>query len=237
MLKHIKNHPLFWPTKLFLKRLAKKELWVRTEVDINTTMYGGWEFCPDFIADDSIIYSLGVGNDIEFDVLLIQNFQSLVHAFDPTPYAMEWIDNQILPNNFKFHPWAVSGKNGILRMYQRVNRKGQQSRVMWTAVTDQLDDVDAIEAEKYSLQTIMDKLGNKKIDLLKMDVEGSEYEIIDTILDMKFKPSQLLVEFHHRFSGIGLKKTVNAISNLREVGYKIFAVSKTGREISFIYKA
>ena len=108
---------------------------------------------------------------------------------------------------------------------------------MWTAVTDQLDDADAIEVETYSLQTIMDKLGNKRIDLLKMDVEGSEYEIIDVILDMKFKPLQLLVEFHHRFSGIELKKTVNAINNLREVGYKIFAVSKTGREISFIYKA
>lgn len=236
MLKNIKTHSLFWPTKLFLKRLVKKELWVRAEVAINTAIYGGWEFCPDFIADDSIIYSLGVGSDIEFDTLLIQNFQSLVHAFDPTPYAMEWINNQILPDNFIFHPWAVSGKNGMLKMHQRVNRKGQKSRIMWTAVTDQLDDVGAIEVKTYSLQTIMNKLGNKKIDLLKMDVEGSEYEIIDAILDMKFKPLQLLVEFHHRFSGIGFKKTVNAINNLREVGYKIFAVSKTGREISFIYK-
>ena len=169
--------------------------------------------------------------------MLIQNFQSLVYGFDPTPYATEWVKNQILPDNFIFHPWAVSGKNGTLKMHQRVNRKGRKSRIMWTAVTDQLDDADAIEVETYALQTIMDKLGNKRIDLLKMDVEGSEYEIIDVILDMKFKPLQLLVEFHHRFSGIGLKKTVNAISNLRDVGYKIFAVSKTGREISFIYKA
>ena len=82
----------------------------------------------------------------------------------------------------------------------------------------------------------MKKLNVKKIDLLKMDVEGSEYEIIDTILDMNNKPSQLLVEFHHRFSNIDFEKTINAIKNLHKIGYRIFSVSKTGRELGFIQK-
>jgi hypothetical protein len=69
-----------------------------------------------------------------------------------------------------------------------------------------------------------------------MDVEGSEYEIIDTILDMNNKPSQLLVEFHHRFPNIGFEKTINAIKNLNKIGYRVFSVSKTGRELGFIQK-
>ena len=82
----------------------------------------------------------------------------------------------------------------------------------------------------------MKKLNVKKIDLLKMDVEGSEYEIIDTILDMNNKPSQLLVEFHHRFQNIGFENTINAVKNLHKIGYRIFSVSKTGRELGFIQK-
>ena len=53
---------------------------------------------------------------------------------------------------------------------------------------------------------------------------------------MNNKPSQLLVEFHHRFPNIGFEKTNNAIKNLHKIGYRIFSVSKTGRELGFIQK-
>ena len=121
-------------------------------------------------------------------------------------------------------------------MNQRINRKGERSKVMWTEASGDQDNQLVIQVESYSLDSIMKKLNVKKIDLLKMDVEGSEYEIIDTILDMNNKPSQLLVEFHHRFQNIGFEKTINAIKNLHKIGYRIFSVSKTGRELGFIQK-
>jgi hypothetical protein len=42
---------------------------------------------------------------------------------------------------------------------------------------------------------------------MKMDIEGAEYEVLDGLLSSPIKPTQLLVEFHHRFPGIGLEKT------------------------------
>jgi hypothetical protein len=45
---------------------------------------------------------------------------------------------------------------------------------------------------------------------------------------------QLLVEFHHRFADIGLARTAGMIARLRGCGYRIFAVSETGREVSFV---
>ena len=49
------------------------------------------------------------------------------------------------------------------------------------------------------------------------------------------KPKQLLVEFHHRIPGVGTPKTAAIIDRLREAGYRIFAVSNTGREVSFMH--
>ncbi|MCH7880828.1 MAG: hypothetical protein IIB69_04465, partial [Proteobacteria bacterium] len=54
------------------------------------------------------------------------------------------------------------------------------------------------------------------------------------LLASPIKPSQLLVEFHHRFPGISLDSTADMVKRLRQTGYKIFAVSETGREVSFL---
>jgi sensor c-di-GMP phosphodiesterase-like protein len=69
---------------------------------------------------------------------------------------------------------------------------------------------------------------------MKMDIEGTEYEVLDGLLSSSIKPTQLLVEFHHRFPGIGLEKTADIIERLRGAGYKIFAISEIGREVSFL---
>jgi sensor c-di-GMP phosphodiesterase-like protein len=69
-----------------------------------------------------------------------------------------------------------------------------------------------------------------------MDIEGAEYEVLDGLLESPVKPTQLLVEFHHRFVENGLERTYDIISRLRDAGYQIFAISEIGREISFLRK-
>ena len=67
-----------------------------------------------------------------------------------------------------------------------------------------------------------------------MDIEGAEYEVLDDLLASPLKPTQLLVEFHHHFPGIELEKTADLIGRLRADGYRIFAISDAGREVSFL---
>ena len=67
-----------------------------------------------------------------------------------------------------------------------------------------------------------------------MDIEGAEYEVLEGLLNSPVLPTQLLVEFHHRFVEDGLAKTYDIIRRLRDAGYRIFAISEIGREISFL---
>lgn len=232
--KRLEKTPGYQKKKRFLKRLAGTELRLRNDIRIPVIKDGGWWFTPKNLNADSIVYSLGVGDDIDFDLSVIEKYSVEVHAFDPTPSAIDMLDGKDLPQRFKFHPWAVTASDGNLTFYPRLRKDGTKSDVMYTMIAEEQTINDAIKVPAYSLATISDKLGHDRIDLMKMDIEGAEYEVLDGLLSSSIKPTQLLVEFHHRFPGIGLEKTADIIERLRGAGYKIFAISEIGREVSFL---
>ena len=232
--KHIERSPGYQRVKTLLRRLIGTELRLRVGIHVETIESGGWRFTAQDLDQNSIIYSLGVGDDIAFDLSIIERFGAEVHAFDPTPASIEMLSIANLPNRFHFHPWAITAKDGTLKFYPRVRKDGSQSTVMFSMIAEDASSDNAIEVPAYCLSSVANRLGHSRIDLLKMDIEGAEYEVLEGLLASPIKPSQLLVEFHHRFPAIGLEKTADMIRLLQNTGYKIFAVSETGREVSFI---
>jgi FkbM family methyltransferase len=235
--KRLEKTPGYQRRKLFFKRLLGRELRLKPDVDLRSVRDGGWWFHPDALEAGSIVWSLGVGEDVDFDLALIRRFHLRVDAFDPTPSTVHWLASREMPASFHFHPWAVTAQDGVLKMYPRIKRDGSKSTVMYSMVADDASDDDAIVVPAFCPQSIQAKLGQQRLDLLKMDIEGAEYDVLDSLLHSSVKPRQLLVEFHHRFAGIGLRKTEEMISKLRSCGYSVFAVSETGREVSFILSA
>ena len=80
----------------------------------------------------------------------------------------------------------------------------------------------------------MKKLNHSSISLIKIDIEGTEYQVIDHMIENGIFPQQVLVEYHHRFDHKDKKMTQRSLTNLRNKGYKIFSISETGREIGLI---
>lgn len=232
--KRFEKTPRWQRKKRFLKRLTGKELRLRVEIDVATVKDGGWWFNAEKLSEDSIIYSLGIGDEINFDLAIIEQFGVEVFGFDPTPNSIELLDSSKLPDRFHFYPWAVTAADGTLKFYPRLKKDGSKSDVMFTMIPAEETQDDLIEVPAYSLSSITEKLGHDRIDLLKMDIEGAEYEVLEGLLSCPVLPEQLLVEFHHRFVENGLQRTYDIVEQLRSAGYQIFAISEIGREISFL---
>jgi len=232
--KRFEKTPGWQRKKRFLKRLTGKELRLKTEIAVPTIKDGGWWFTPEGLNKDSIIYSLGVGDEIDFDLSIIKKYGAEVFAFDPTPSSIDMLDSSTLPHQFHFHPWAVTATDGSLKFYPRLKKDGTKSDIMFTMIPEEETIDDVIEVPAFSLSSITAKLAHNRIDVLKMDIEGAEYEVLEGLLESPVLPAQLLVEFHHRFVENGLERTYDIIDRLREAGYKIFAISEIGREVSFL---
>jgi FkbM family methyltransferase len=188
-----------------------------------------WTFCPSFLDRGSVVYSMGVGEDISFDRGLIERLGVTVHAFDPTPRAIAWADAQLLPGQFVFHPYGVAAEDG-LRGFHPPRDPGHVSHTL----LDRNASANAIEVPVRRLSTIMRELGHAAIDLLKMDIEGAEYEVVADLIASGADVRQLLVEFHHRWPEVGIARTKRALRGLNAAGYRVFSVSASGEEYGFL---
>jgi FkbM family methyltransferase len=193
--------------------------------------YGGWTICPTSLSDKSVVYSFGVGEDLSFDLSLIRRYGLQVFAFDPTPKAIAWVRSRNLPKNLHFIEYGFADFDGVAKFFPPENPRHVSHTILPRERTADL----FIEVEVHRLKTITGMLGHGRIDILKMDIEGAEYAVIEDILRTEgVEIQQILVEFHHRFDNVHISETGEALARLNEYGYRVFHISKNGEEYSFI---
>lgn len=191
------------------------------------TVYGGWMIAPEMLGPKSVVCSFGVGNDISFDLALIERFGLTVHGFDPSPEAIQFIRTEQPPPRYIFHPFGLSDRDGEVAF-----RKPRSGAMYSLAGGDREGDTLVILPVR-SLPSIMSEPGLRRIDLLKMDIEGAEYALIDTLIESRDSIRQMQIEFHHRTGAAPLSETVRCVNRLREAGFQLFHVAGTGSEFSF----
>jgi len=195
------------------------------------SVYGGWNVIPAAVSPDSVVYSFGVGEDISFDVEMMRTFGLCVHAFDPTPKSIRWVEAQDLSGHFIFHEYGLAAFDGEARFHPPDN----PNHVSHTILEKKLAKEEAIVLPVKRLGSIMAELRHERIDILKMDIEGAEYQVIEDLCETGILPAQILVEFHHRFPKVGVGATKKAVARLRSIGYLLFSVSASGQEYSFVH--
>jgi FkbM family methyltransferase len=183
---------------------------------------------PDSVSSQSIVYSAGIGTDISFDLELIKKFGVTIFAFDPTPKSIQWLKQHELPTNFKSFPIGLANYSGVADFFLPENKE----HVSASMVSRQSESM--VRVNVKTISDIMKDLGHTSIDLLKMDIEGAEYDVIENIIEQNINVKQLLVEFHHRQKSIGKQKTIAILKKLNKAGYKVFHISLSGEEYSLI---
>jgi len=177
-----------------------------------------WHFNPTELNSASIVYSGGAGNDITFEHALVENFGCTVVIFDPSPTGVATMskpENQ-LPQ-FKFFHVALAGQPGHISLAPPQNPEEGS----WFA---QSSGAQTIQVPCTDLISLMRENGHARIDLLKLDIEGSEYEVIDSLLAQRIPVRQLCVEFHHgMLPGIRRSQSIRAMLRLKARGYRLLA--------------
>lgn len=202
---------------------------IRKSVERHGNVYGGWCIIKNSLNKNSIVYSVGIGNDVSFDLSIISKYKCKIFAYDPTPKVSVWIEKQALPSEFLFFPIGLSDHVGNLTFYTPIN----EMNISHTSV--QIGSAIPVEVECMNLAHMMFLNSHSQIDLLKLDIEGFEFAVIDDILNSSIRPRQLLIEFHHFFPGFGNDKTELAIQKLKSYNYLLYYVSDSFCEYSFIY--
>lgn len=219
-----------------LAMVSSRRLAVSPDLAVQTLRlgsgYGGWDILPDELPPGAVVYAFGVGEDASFDVALIERFEVTVHAFDPTPRSIEWVARQGFPERFVMHPYGVAAFDGDVAFHPPEN----PAHVSHTLLERPATQAQAITVPVKRLGSILRELGHARVDLLKLDIEGAEYEVLEDMARDGIRPRLLLVEFHHRFPGVGVRRTKAAIAALRAQGYRLFSVSGTQEEFGFVYR-
>jgi len=228
---------IFHAIKDFWRRRQLRRRGIVAELSIPTLSAGDrsgvWVVAPELLARDSVVYSFGVGDNLTWELALAARFDLTVHAFDPTPASMAWVAQQSLPPNIQFHPIGLADRDGTMRFAPR----RRESRINYRPLSLTAEPgLAIIEAHVARLVTHMHLLGHDHIDVLKIDIEGGEYPVLDDLLASRLQVRQLLVEFHHHFPGVGIEATERSVQALRAAGYQIFHISDRGLEFSLLHR-
>lgn len=217
-----------------VRALRGKDLSIFPELKVRKQTLGNrgaeWTIAPDYLDENSIVYSFGIGTDISFDLELIKQFNLTILAYDPTEKSIKWLKQQNLPDNLCYFQIGLADFDGKATLFPPDNT----NHISHTLLDSQYKNTNSYEIDVQTLKTLMRSNNHDHIDLLKMDVEGIEYGVIENILSTGVEVRQLLVEFHHRFKNVGLERTKKAVEKLKKAGYRIFSVSVTGEEYSFL---
>ncbi len=212
------KHPFVFPNK-------------KMKIERYGSEYGGWEVILNSIHPDSIVYSIGIGNDISFDESLIESKGCKIYAYDPTPRVEEWINSKPRPLNFIFKSIGLGASDSFVDFYEPENPNHISHSL---SPSSDKGFANSFKIPVQKLSTLMKGNNHTYIDIIKMDIEGFEYSVIENIISEKIKIKQLLVEYHHGYYKLKNEDTINSVKLLLSKGFHLVNISDTGREYTFV---
>lgn len=168
-----------------------------------------------------IVYSCGVGKNIEFDEALHEAFGCDIHMFDPTPVAIKYMTKFMDRPYLKFYPWGIWTEDKTMPFYFKKEEKSEQQNL---SVTNLFQTSKYLVFDCYSLSSIMKRLSHNRIDILKMDIEGTAMPVLEKLMESDICPRQMmfelekgrtpLLEFHKRLHRL--------LQQIKSKGYSLY---------------
>lgn len=212
----IANDPFRAITKMLLDEFPRP--------DENHTLYGNYFLdnrAP--LNAQSIVYSLGIGTHIDFDVAVAEKTGCEVFMYDPTPESVAFMQKQTDPR-FRFFPFGVWDHPMELNFY--TPPWGGSSSIFPYEEGQKPDFV----AQCDTLPSFMEKNGHTHIDVLKMDIEGAGLVVLKNLLAHHIYPTQLVMELERPKEETVVEQIsffadmIQVLKTLKEKGYVVYQI-------------
>jgi FkbM family methyltransferase len=179
--------------------------------DVGTT-YGGWILPMDLVQAGDTCYSIGAGGDVSFDLELVRSYGVAVRSVEPVGSYVEEVRASAgdLPG-FIAYEAALALEDGPIRMQQS---HWADSRSVSAANIYEGDEW--VEVAGRTLESLMAESGDSRVDLLKVDIEGVEYEWLRHVDLVALGVKVLSIQLHHNES---LRTARAAIRGLADAGF------------------
>lgn len=183
-------------------------------MDFIGSTYGGYSVPKGLLDENSIVYSFGLGEDATFDIGLLEKYGCDIHIFDPTPRSKIFYESNLKNNpKLKYYEFGIWDKDTEVKFYSPADRSHVSHSIGNLQHTEQF-----FTGQVKRLKTIMQLLGHTKIGLLKLDVEGAEYEVIPDMAISMILPQIICLEFHNRKD---IVSPDGMVTILKYVGYDL----------------
>jgi FkbM family methyltransferase len=205
--------------------------------------YGEWTYDASRLNSKSIVYSVGVGEDTSWDEALLRRHPGLrIWAFDPTPRAAEHVKRKryssdqnediLLRDRFHFTPEGLTAKEDV--HVEKFTKPLDPAHIsMKEGEFSDLGEV--VEVNVSTLKHWLEQFNRERFDILKMDIEGTEYSVLEKCLEDDFFPfDQLLLEWHGFETSETGSRRQKILDALTKKGFISIAESSGSKEMSFI---
>jgi len=196
-----------------------------------------------------VVYDLGIRANPEFGVEMMRK-GCKVRAYDPSPMSKKWWngeeqkwwngkeDNKLWQevkdageDRYSFVPMAAGGQDGPFRLFEydwnQVSIVHAENDISKRAEGTIDKPPKEFQMEARTFATMLKEHGDKYVDMLKLDIEGSEFIFLEEMFDKYGCPpvGQLTVEWHHfnLDERYGSSPELNSLHNLlNSCGFKAF---------------
>lgn len=196
--------------------------------------YGNWGIDTTNLGSSTVVASFGLGKDVTFESALLERFNCRIFGFDPTPSSVEFTAKNIRNSQFVTTPYALADHDGTVAFIAPPESASDQISASAFAGYCRNSN-DTMNVPCLTLASALEKCGTSKVDVLKMDIEGAEFSVIEQAVANGWlrEVSQILVEFHHFLPGLSPKQTRLAVSALQNAGFEIAWIGRTNHEYLF----
>jgi FkbM family methyltransferase len=175
--------------------------------------------------DDDIIVDIGANEGFYALAMKKNNPNVKIISIEPVKKTFELLNLNIKKNNLKniiSINKAITSKNGFINFESVPEVSAINSTNIFLQKRDWLNlkRIYKIKVSSIRLENLFNRLKLKRIDILKLDVEGSEYEILKSSKKVLLKTKKIVVEYHNK------KIKRECIQLLNKIGFRLIREEK-----------